>query len=328
MAVITRLSAAEVEAALAPYPVGTLDGFKEAPEGIENTNYFIRTLNEAGQPTEYVMTLIEASDNGSNGRADTIAILDCCVAAGLPVPRVLRTEQNQPESNFLGKPMLLCSRLEGMHVVNPVMSQCAAIGRFLGRFHSATQSIQSEISPYIRDQKWLEEKTDSVKRLIPLLDRVLLEESLQSVLGMLTRQDVQKLPNSVIHADLFRDNGLFNENGLSGILDFHHAGRGFCIYDVAVALNDWCRNGDGLDENRAIELLRGYASIRPLSQEELWFLPMFLLYSALAFWLSRLTIYVRTDLPAHHPVKDPDEFKRLVQVHNHDPFSVRSERLI
>ncbi|MYD42428.1 MAG: homoserine kinase [Gammaproteobacteria bacterium] len=328
MAVITRLSAKDVERVLASYSIGALEGFQEASEGIENTNYFVRTRQEGDHIAEHVLTLIEEVNGSGSHLAAMIKVLDCCVKEGLPVPQVIRTVQGEPTSTLLDKPTLLCRKLEGLHVANPVRSQCAAIGRFLARFHVATESIQGEIAPYVRDSDWLIEKTEAVKRDIPLLDRNILESSLQAVLAMLARDDVEQLPQAVIHADLFLDNALFNRFGLSGILDFHHAGRGYCIYDLAVALNDWCRDGDQLNHERTIELLRGYASIRNLTQPELWFLPMFLMYAALAFWLSRLLVYVRTDLPPHYPIKDPDEFKRLVKNHARAPFSVVRESLL
>ena len=328
MAVITHLSAEDIERTLAVYPVGTLVGFKEASEGIENTNYFVRTTQEDGKAAEYVLTVIEEANGSNSNHVDMVKILDQCVAEGLPVPQVIRTVKGATETRLFEKPALLCNKLDGMHVVNPVRSQCAAIGRFLARFHAATAPIGDDVKPYVRDCDWLTSKTDTVKADVALLDRVELEATLQTVLDLLSRSDVASLPQSVIHADLFLDNALFNAYGLAGILDFHHAGSGYCVYDLAVAINDWCRNGDMLDRDRAIELLRGYSSIRTLTQAELWFLPTFLLYAALAFWLSRLLIYIRTDLPAHYPVKNPDEFKELVKRHSRSPFSVVRESLL
>ena len=328
MAVITHLSAEDIAQTLKKYPVGTLRGFKEASEGIENTNYFVRTTQEDGKTAEYVLTLIEEVNGTTSNREAMVKILDRCVAEGLPVPQVMRTVNGAAETRLFDKSVLLCSKLDGMHVVNPVRSQCAAIGRFLARFHAATAGLHDEVESYVRDSNWLKSRTDAVKFDVSLLDRADLEATLQTVIDLLVRPDVATLPRSVIHADLFLDNALFNEYGLAGILDFHHAGSGYCVYDLAVAINDWCRNGDSLDRERAIELLRGYSSIRTLTQAELWFLPTFLLYAALAFWLSRLVIYIRTDLPAHYPIKDPDEFKDLVRRHTRSPFSVVRESLI
>ena len=328
MAAITPLGATDISRLLESYSVGTLDGFKEASEGIENTNYFIRTVQEEGKRAEFVLTLIEETNGSYADRSAMIKILDQCNAEGLPVPQIMRTLDGSAETTLLGKPALLCSKLDGSHVANPVRSQCAAIGRFLGRFHAATAGLKTDVEPYVRDLKWLTTKTETVKFSVPLLDRVMLEESLATVEQLLSRGDVARLPQAVIHADLFLDNALFNVYGLSGILDFHHAGYGYCIYDLAVAINDWCRNGESLDRVRVIELLRGYGSIRTLTQAELWFLPTFLLYAALSFWLSRLVVAVRADLPPNYPVKDPEEFKQLVRLHTKTPCTIVRESLL
>lgn len=326
MAVITRLDWAAVEAALSPYAVGKVDALKEASEGIENTNYFVRVRDSANELTEYVLTLIEEIGL-THDRDGMIRILDCCTEAGLPVPRLIRTQAKLAESEFQGKPVLLCSRLNGSHVANPIATQCEAIGRFLARFHDATHAIQEDVQQYARDEDWLVAKTELVAPHMTPFNRYLLETTLRTVQDLLTRSDTQTLRTSVIHADLFRDNALFNEYGLCGVLDFHHAGRGTCVYDLAVALNDWCRDGTSLDESLAMRLLRGYSSIRPLQSLEMWLLPTFLLYAALSFWLSRLVISVRTDLPDHYPIKDPDEFRDLVQQHTTNPFAVVQEAL-
>ena len=324
MAVITRLSADEVTQLLAHYDVGSLSGFKEASEGIENTNYFVKTVSEDHETCEFVLTLIEEVGT-VHSRESMVKILDRCEQVGLPVPQLIRTRDNESEAEFNGKAVLLCSMLQGRHVLNPLEDQCAAIGRFLARFHNATESIQSGVSPYIRDEDWLESNTQKVVEYLPPFDRNSLKETLRQTLELLQRKDTSQLPTAVIHADLFRDNALFNEYGLSGILDFHHAGRGYCIYDLAVAVNDWCRNGQGLDKRRTLQLLRGYASIRPLAQVERWLFPGFLVYAALAFWLSRLLMYVRDDLPAHYPIKDPNELKALVLEHQRHPFGLLQE---
>jgi len=142
------------------------------------------------------------------------------------------------------------------------------------------------------------------------------------------RNDVAELPRGVIHGDLFRDNVLFNERGLTGVLDFHHAARGALIYDLAVAANDWCTDSSGLTvPDRAIELLRAYHRIRPLSRSEIRLFPAFALYGALAFWLSRLAVAIERDAGRSVRTNNPEEFERIVSQH-HAHFFYLDERML
>ena len=136
------------------------------------------------------------------------------------------------------------------------------------------------------------------------------------------------LPGGVIHGDLFRDNVLFNDGTLSGLLDFHHAARGTWLYDVCVIANDWCCDTHGaLNRERTMALLRGYHAVRPLTRAELWFFPLFALYAGCAFWLSRLdgTVRARTDRSVR--LKNPAEFERIVTEHNAHFFYI-DERVL
>ena len=233
---------------------------------------------------------------------------------------VIATKTGSREGSIQGKPVLLCARLPGSHVSTPVRRQCASIGRFLARFHLATLPMVPEVKPYVRDLQWLTDRVNQVSSRITPTQRFLLEQTLELVGSLLSRKDVQSLPKSVIHADLFRDNALFESQGLTGVLDFYHAGVGYQLYDLAVAINDWCLLDGVVEEPRAIALIEAYNNIRPLTLSEESFLSHFLLYGALAFWLSRLVIAVEEDLPEDYPVKDPMEFEQLVDRHLRRPF--------
>lgn len=321
MAVITRLTHSAVESILENYDVGRLHRLTPVAQGIENTNYFVQTItrpDKDAEPSEFVLTVIE--DDRLDHREIMFQTLDACHDYGLPVAPVARTKSGSPLTRFREKAILLSTRLKGRHVIAPASDQCRAIGRFLGRMHHATEHLDAERFLYIRDVTWIRNMADSVLNHLSTGERLLLQTAVQSVEALLNRKDVQSLPRGVIHGDLFRDNALFNQYGLSGVVDFHHAAYGFQLFDITVAINDWCRSGDALDQGRTIALLQSYNNIRPLQTREYWFFPSFLLYAALAFWLSRLNIAVQEDLPEGLPVKDPREFQRLVQQHVSRPF--------
>lgn len=318
MAVITELSAEIITQALEQYDLGVLRRFKPADDGIENTNYFVTTTLPNGSVGEYVLTLIESDE--VERRRSMFAILKASAAHGLSVPVVMQTASGNPEGSVDGKPIVICQRLQGSHIVHPARRQCSEIGRFLARLHLANVKIEEDVCPYVRDADWLLEKTELVKGEIGWMDRHLLEHTLDHVMAVLSRNDLSQIPIGVVHADLFRDNALFNQYGLSGVVDFHHSGVGYWLYDISVAVNDWCRNGDRLDTERTLALLNAYHAIRPLTRFETWIFPDMLLYGGLAFWLSRLLIAVRTDLPPNYPVKDPAEFGLLVRTYHRSPF--------
>lgn len=321
MAVITRLTHSAVESILQDYEVGRLLHLTPVAQGIENTNYFVQTTTDPDKDTatsEFVLTVIE--DDRLEQRELMFQTLDACYEYGLPVAPAERTKSDSRLTTFREKAILLSVRLKGRHVTAPASDQCGAIGRFLSRMHHATEHLDAERFRYVRDVEWIKNSADSVISHLPIGERMLLQTAVQSVEALLGRNDVHALPKGVIHGDLFRDNALFNEYGLTGVVDFHHAAYGYRLFDVAVAINDWCRKGSELDQRRTIAFLKAYNNIRPLRTQEYWFFPSFLLYAALAFWLSRLNIAVQENLPEGLPVKDPSEFQRLVQQHVSRPF--------
>lgn len=123
------------------------------------------------------------------------------------------------------------------------------------------------------------------------------------------------LPDGVIHADLFRDNVLFGEGRLMGMIDFYTASNGPLIFDLAVTVNDWCVDESGeIDPSRYKALLQGYASERTLSAQELEAWPIMLRRAALRFWLSRL-VELHFPRPGEMAlIKDPGEFRRILEL--------------
>jgi homoserine kinase type II len=130
------------------------------------------------------------------------------------------------------------------------------------------------------------------------------------------------LPRGAIHADLFRDNAMFDGDRLTGFFDFYFAGVDAFIFDIAVCLNDWSTDTErgSLDEERAVSLIAAYDAVRPLAGGELRLLPAMMRAAALRFWLSRLwDLHLPRSAQVLHP-RDPGQFERILRARIDSPW--------
>ena len=302
-----------VEEALALYDLDTVSACTPVTHGIENANYFV-TTSRNGTDRHFVLTFLQQD---SYAGQSYVPMLKRLKEAGLPVPAPLQNSQGEPITILGTERILLQPRLTGLHTINPTLRQISALARFTARMHLTLKPLSDELPSYPRSAAWLRKSSDQIASRLSYTGRRLLFESIDRTEMLFSRGDVQRLPVGGIHGDLFRDNVLFNEHGLTGALDFHHASLGFWIYDLAVIANDWCNDTSGrLDPDRVSVLLRAYHQIRPLCEEEIWFFSTFALYAGVAFWVSRM---LAVEASRHQPgirTKDPEEFRRIVAHHH------------
>lgn len=304
MAVFTSVSEAELTAWLGDYSLGQLLELQAIASGIENTNYFVTTSNG-----RFVLTLFEKLT--ADELPFYLNLMAHLARHGIPCPCPVANRRNQFLGKLNGKPACIVSRLSGKSITAPNIAQCAAIGAMLGQMHIAGQSF-SQIMPNPRGAAW---RTATAPQVRPFLDT---EQAalLDSEVALHARQNWAALPQGVIHADLFRDNVLLEENRVGGLIDFYFACSDALLYDVAITVNDWCMDADGsLDAVRAQAFLRAYHAVRPLldSEREAWLL--MLRVAALRFWLSRLfDLHLPRDGELIH-AHDPRHFERILKNH-------------
>ena len=309
MRTISLFNTESLKDLLARYDVGRLLDHLPASHGIENSNYFITTAKD-GVRGHWVLTILEQPSNSGSGY---VPLLDLCDEAGLPVAPVVRNIAGDAIESLEGKAAMLAPMLPGTHVDNPSVQQLEALGGFIADFHRATRAPGFEVAAYPRDAHWLRDREAGVRGRMAYADERLVTDAVERVADLLNRKDVAQLPAGVVHGDLFRDNVLFDGPRLTGVIDFHHAARGYLVYDLAVAANDWCSGPDGaLDPGRAAAMVGAYHRIRPLTHLEIDRFSGFLLYAALAFWLSRLAVALGMDGNSAARFKDPNEFKAIV----------------
>ena len=304
MAVFTSVSEAEFSAWLGDYSLGQLLELHGIASGIENTNYFVTTSNG-----RFVLTLFEILS--ADELPFYLNLMAHLARHGIPCPNPVANRANQFLGTLNGKPACIVSRLSGKSTTTPSNAQCAAIGAMLGQLHIAGQSF-SQIMPNPRGATW---RAVTARQVRPFLD-VQQTALLESEVALQAQQDWTSLPQGVIHADLFRDNVLLEENRIGGLIDFYFACSDVLLYDVAITVNDWCTNSDGiLDRAKTQALLRAYHAVRPLldSEQRAW--PLLLRSAALRFWLSRLfDLHLPRDGELIH-AHDPRQFERILKNH-------------
>ena len=308
MAVFTEVSEQAARALLRLVPLGELTGLRGIEGGIENTNYFLST-----DQGEWVLTLFERLN--AEQLPFYLYLMQHLARHGIPVP--------DPQANahtgavlheVCGKPAAIVQRLAGKSQLAPQPVHCAAVGDMLARMHLAGRSYERQ-QPNLRGLPWW---NDTVPLVLPHLDSAaaaLLQAELAYQNAVAASSDYAALPRGPIHADLFRDNVMFDGERLTGFFDFYFAGVDTFLFDLAVCLNDWCIDlpSGQHDSARAEAMLAAYQAVRPLTDAERRLLPAMARAGALRFWISRLwDFYLPREASMLKP-HDPTHFERVLR---------------
>ncbi len=309
MSVYTPVAETELSAWLANYSVGKLAACEPIKAGIENTNYFVTTTQG-----RFVLTLFERLPAGE--LPFYLNFMAHLARHGIPCPAPIADLSDQYLQRLNGKPAALVTRLAGKSIEQPGVAECAELGALLARMHLAGRSYPAYLENP-RGPKWWRFAAREVAPFLGAEANALLEREL----AFQAEHRFPDLPRGPVHADLFRDNALFDDARISGVIDFYFAGVDTLLYDIAVCANDWClvdhASDRRLDETRTRALLSACHAVRPFTplEREAW--PVMLRAAALRFWLSRLYDYYlpRPGTLVHK--HDPEHFKDILQLRIH-----------
>ena len=277
MSVFTPVSDDDARAHLEHYTLGELEALEGIAQGVENTNYFLTTTTG-----EYVLTLFEHIP-----RADLpfyVGLMDHLSRNGISCPAPLVRDDGEMLGELNGKPAVIVTRLPGAPRVKPDAADCASVGAILAAIHVAAVEYDASLDNW-RGAVWRESFARKLEPRLSAAENALIasENAYQAAF------DDTVLPRGIIHGDLFHDNVLWDEDGNGGVIDFYFACDDALLYDVAIAVNDWCVNPDAtLDRERAAAFLHGYETQRPLEDLEIELWPAMLRRAALRTWLGRL----------------------------------------
>lgn len=310
MAVYTNVTRPEVEKFLHDhFDVGQLVTLEGISDGIENSNFFVTTDQAA-----FVLTLFErvADEDVPYFMELTAFLADKGVHCGRPIA----AHDQKLHRRLNGKQAALIERLSGASIFDPGPLHTAQIGAELGRFHRASVKFpQSRRNSF--DLEWM---TNTLAKFASELNGDILKiahEELESVsLSTICPGATRTLPHGTVHGDLFQDNVLFDNETISGVIDFYYACTDVLIYDLAIAINDWCFDSNSIrDEERARTLLDAYQTERRLSEAELRALPAMYRRAAFRFWLSRQHDAIFPRDGEMVTIKDPRQFFDILMFH-------------
>jgi homoserine kinase type II len=230
---------------------------------------------------------------------------------GVPCPRPIANLDNELLGVLNGKPAALVSFLPGKDLTDPQPDHCALVGDLLADMHLAGKTYRLRMENP-RGAKWWRAVMPEIIPFLPAEETALLREEVRFQ-SLQRRSD---LPRGVVHADLFRDNVLFEGDRIAGVIDFYFACTDTLLYDIAIAVNDWCVEKDGrLDPVRAAALLEAYAGRRAFTAVERAAWPAMLRAAALRFWVSRLYDFHLPRPGELTHAKDPGHFRRILASH-------------
>jgi len=315
MAVFTEVSESEAGELARALQLGEARELRGIHGGIENTNYFLSTGHG-----EYVLTLFERLT--TEQLPFYLHLMKHLAQRGIPVPEPQAVpgsaSKDNPDGQLLhlvaGKPAAVVDKLRGKSELSPTPAHCAAVGEMLARMHIAGRDYPRS-QPNLRGLAWWNE---TVPVVLPHIDgdqAALLKSELAFQNHVAAGSAYAALPRGVIHADLFRDNVMFEEGRLTGFFDFYFAGVDSWLFDIAACLNDWCIDlpTGAHDEDRAAAFLRAYGAVRPLAAAERQLLPAMLRAGALRFWISRLWDFHLPREAAMLQPHDPSHFERVLR---------------
>src|SRR4051812_38319145 len=319
MAVFTEVSQDDATALLRALNLGELHELRGIQSGIENTNYFVTAQDVLGT-REFVLTLFERLT--FEQLPFYLHLMKHLARRGIPVPEPHglpgSATADNPDGRLLltvqGKPAAVVDKLRGHSELRPAAAHCRMVGEMLARLHLAARDYPRS-QPNLRGLPWWNETVPVVLPYVDPDQAALLRSELAFQNHIAASSTYAALPRGAIHADLFRDNVMFEDGKLTGFFDFYFAGVDSWLFDIAVALNDWCIDLEtgAPSDDRAQAFLDAYARVRPLAAAERRLLPAMLRAAALRFWISRLWDFHLPREAAMLKPHDPSHFERVLR---------------
>ena len=311
MAVYTKINKKDISYINKKFEVKKIINFKGIKQGIENTNYLLKSKNN-----KFILTIFEK--RVSKKEIPFFMKLMCKLNdSKINCPKPLINKNGNYLIKIKNKTACIVSFLEGKDKKSLNLKNCYDIGKIIAQMHLTTERI-----------KLYRKNSMGIKNLNPLLKSIKfkskkfpnIEKFLKTNFRDINKSWPKNLPNGIIHGDLFIDNIFFKNNKLSGIIDFYFAANDYFMYEIAICVNALCFDKKNskfkINKKKIKNLIKGYESIKKISFKEKKSLNILCRGAALRYFLTRLYDYTNTPKSALIKIKDPREYYQKLVIHN------------
>ena len=311
MAVYTKINNKDISYINKKFNNEKFLSFKGIKQGIENTNYLLKSKNK-----KYILTIFEKRVSKKE-IPFFMKLMDRLNASKIDCPKPLKDKNGKYLLKLKNKTACIVSFLQGKDKKILNLKNCYDIGKAIAKMHLSTNKI-----------KLFRKNSMGVKNLNPLLKSIKfkskkfsnIDKFLKVNFDEIKRKWPKKLPSGIIHGDLFIDNIFFKKNRLSGIIDFYFAANDFFMYEIAICINALCfdkiNSKFKINKNKIKNLIKGYESVKKISFKEKKSLNILCRGAAMRYFLTRLYDYTNTPKTALIKIKDPQEYYQKIIIHN------------
>ena len=311
MAVYTKISKKEISYINKKFEVDRIIKFSGIKQGIENTNYLLKSRNN-----KFILTIFEKRVSQKE-IPFFMKLMDQLNNLKINCPKPLKNKSGNYQIRIKNKMASIVSFLDGKDKKKLNLKNCFDVGKMVAQIHLSSKKI-----------RLYRKNSMGIKNLNPLLNSIKfkskkfinIEKFLKNNFRDIKKKWPKGLPNGIIHGDLFIDNIFFKNNRLSGVIDFYFAANDYFMYEIAICVNALCfdkkKSKFLINKKKVKNLIKGYESIKKISIKEKKSLNILCRGAAMRYFLTRLYDYTNTPKSALIKIKDPREYYQKLVIHN------------
>ena len=311
MAVYTKINKKDISYINKRFNDEKFLSFKGIKQGIENTNYLLKTKNK-----KFILTIFEKRVSKKE-IPFFMKLMDRLNDSKMNCPKPLKNKDGKYLIKLKNKTACIVSFLQGKDKKILNTKNCYDVGKEIAQMHLSTSKI-----------KLFRKNSMGIRNLNTLLKSIKfkfkkfanIDKFLKVNLADINKKWPKKLPNGIIHGDLFIDNIFFKKDKLSGIIDFYFAANDYFMYEIAICINALCfdkiNSKFKINKKKIKNLIKGYESIKKITLKEKKSLNILCRGAAVRYFLTRLYDYTNTPKTALIKIKDPKEYYQKIIIHN------------